>query len=116
MKDSLQCTLTGKLRACLGCSQIKTQNLFRKEGCENCPVLKMKGSISIVNECTSSKFKGMIALLKPENSWVAKWQRINDFKKGVYAMTVEGILPDDYIRDLEKEGRIYHEREESFKI
>uniref|UniRef100_A0A673YX40 Spt4/RpoE2 zinc finger domain-containing protein n=1 Tax=Salmo trutta TaxID=8032 RepID=A0A673YX40_SALTR len=31
--------------------------------------------------------------MSPEDSWVAKWQRISNFKPGVYAVTVTGWLP-----------------------
>lgn len=116
MEEKFTGTLNGKLRACLGCSQIKTLNGFRKDGCENCPMLNMKGSLANVNECTSSKFRGAIALLQAPNSWVGKWQRIEEFGKGFYAMTVEGVLSDDFIRDIEQNGRHYHEREESFRL
>lgn len=29
-----------------------------------------------VMECTTSKFDGLISLIRPEESWVAKWQRV----------------------------------------
>uniref|UniRef100_A0A8C7DXS5 Spt4/RpoE2 zinc finger domain-containing protein n=1 Tax=Oncorhynchus kisutch TaxID=8019 RepID=A0A8C7DXS5_ONCKI len=47
----------------------------------------MKGNREMVYECTSSSFDG------PEDSWVAKWQRISNCKPGVYAVTVTGRLP-----------------------
>uniref|UniRef100_A0A8C8G8V8 Spt4/RpoE2 zinc finger domain-containing protein n=1 Tax=Oncorhynchus tshawytscha TaxID=74940 RepID=A0A8C8G8V8_ONCTS len=47
----------------------------------------MKGNREMVYECTSSSFDD------PEDSWVAKWQRISNFKPGVYAVTVTGRLP-----------------------
>ncbi|CAD26470.1 TRANSCRIPTION INITIATION PROTEIN [Encephalitozoon cuniculi GB-M1] len=116
MEEKFKGTLSGKLRACLGCSQIKTLNGFRKDGCENCPMLNMKGNVTNVSECTSSKFKGVVALLQPSNSWVGKWQRIGEFRKGLYAMVVEGALSEDFIKDLEQHGRIYYERTESFTL
>lgn len=108
--------LSGKLRVCLGCSQIKTLNGFRRDGCENCPMLNMKGNISNVTDCSSPRFRGVVALLQPADSWVGRWQRIGGFRKGLYAMTVEGVLSDDFIRDVEQNGRHYHEREESFRL
>jgi transcription elongation factor SPT4 len=115
-RKQMPSTLDGKLRACLSCAQIKTQHAFRKEGCENCPMLKMKGNMGVVNECTSSKFQGVIGLLDPKKSWVARWQRASEFKPGLYAMTVEGVLADDHIQDVEQGGRYYYEREKSFKL
>ena len=32
-----------------------------------------------VMKCTTSNYDGLIALIKPEESWVAKWQRIGTF-------------------------------------
>lgn len=116
MEDKFKGTLSGKLRACLGCSQIKTLNGFRRDGCENCPMLSMKGNVANVNECTSSKLKGVVALLQPPESWVARWQRIDGFHKGLYAMVVEGELAEDFVRDIEQGGRIFYERAESFKL
>lgn len=116
MDDKFKGTLTGKLRACLGCSQIKTVHGFRKDGCENCPMLNMRGNLANVTECTSGRFRGVAALLQPPSSWVGRWQRIDEFRKGFYAMTVEGALSDDFIRDIEQNGRHYYEREESFKL
>lgn len=31
-----------------------------------------------VAQCTTAVFDGMIAMTKPEESWVAKWQRIGE--------------------------------------
>ncbi|MBN3282379.1 SPT4H factor, partial [Polyodon spathula] len=55
----------------------------------------MKGNREMVYDCTSSSFDGVIAMMSPEDSWVSKWQRISNFKPGVYAVTVTGRLPPD---------------------
>ena len=39
---------------------------------------QMQGSQDRVAECTTSNFDGMISMLRPEESWVAKWQRIGE--------------------------------------
>ncbi|TTG47521.1 Transcription elongation factor SPT4 [Bagarius yarrelli] len=84
------------LRACLLCSLVKTIDQFEYDGCDNCEsYLQMKGNREMVYECTSSSFDGIIAMMSPEDSWVAKWQRIGNFKAGVYAVTVTGRLPPD---------------------
>ncbi|UYV79036.1 SUPT4H1 [Cordylochernes scorpioides] len=68
------------LRACLLCSMIKTLEQFEYDGCDNCEEhLGMKGNRDMVYECTSANFDGMIAMMGPEDSWVAKWQRICKF-------------------------------------
>uniref|UniRef100_A0A8C2AAB5 Transcription elongation factor SPT4 n=1 Tax=Cyprinus carpio TaxID=7962 RepID=A0A8C2AAB5_CYPCA len=82
------------LRACLLCSLVKTIDQFEYDGCDNCEsYLQMKGNREMVYECTSSSFDGVIAMMSSEDSWVAKWQRIGNFKPGVYAVTVTGRLP-----------------------
>lgn len=40
---------------------------------------QMQGSQDRVAECTTSNFDGMISMLRPDESWVAKWQRIGEF-------------------------------------
>jgi transcription elongation factor SPT4 len=50
---------------------------FDEEGCDNCDdFLHFKGNRDRVFECTSANFDGMIALMDPNDSWVAKWQRL----------------------------------------
>ena len=41
----------------------------------------MQGSQDRVAECTTSNFDGMISMLRPEQSWVAKWQRIGECRR-----------------------------------
>lgn len=69
-----------------------------------------------VYSTTSASFKGTIALFDPRNSWVGKWQRISDCKPGIYAMVVDGVLGEDFIDMVEKEGRAYVNRANSFEI
>lgn len=54
----------------------------------------MQGSQDRVAECTTSNFDGMISMLRPEESWVAKWQRIEKRLPGLYAVKVVGRLPE----------------------
>ncbi|XP_058805292.1 transcription elongation factor SPT4 [Phymastichus coffea] len=101
------------LRACLSCSLIKTFDQFEMDGCENCDFLGMKNNKDQVFDCTSSNFDGMIAVMSPEDSWVCKWQRINRFTKGVYAISVSGRLPANVIREMKSRGIIYRSRDTS---
>lgn len=39
--------------------------------------VQMRSQPERVAECTSINFDGMIAMVNPEESWVAKWQRIS---------------------------------------
>lgn len=105
------------LRACLCCSLVKTFQQFEMYGCENCTFLEMEEDRDKVNECTSASFEGLIAMMRPEESWVAKWQRLRSggrpFQRGCYAVSVNGRLPSRIIGDLEKQGIRYISRDMS---
>lgn len=60
----------------------------------------------MVSDCTSQVFEGLITLSDPKKSWVAKWQRIDKYVKGVYATKVSGILPEEVVDTVEAEGGI----------
>lgn len=86
----------------------------------------MRGSPERVAECTSINFDGMIAMMDPDGSWVAKWQRISELppirpwiqlmvdKKatGLYAARVTGRPPMDVIEAIEAKGGTYRPRDE----
>ncbi|XP_067113450.1 transcription elongation factor SPT4 isoform X2 [Osmerus mordax] len=92
-------------RACLLCSLVKTIDQFEYDGCDNCEsYLQMKGNREMVYECTSSSFDGVIAMMSPEDSWVAKWQRI-----------ITGRLPPGVVRELKSRGVIYKSRDTAVK-
>jgi transcription elongation factor SPT4 len=57
-------------------------------------------------DCTSQVFEGLITLADPSKSWVAKWQRLDGYVRGVYATKVSGQLPDEIVAAIEGEGRI----------
>ncbi|KAG0353996.1 Transcription elongation factor SPT4 [Gamsiella multidivaricata] len=110
-----------QLRACLLCSLIKAriiprskQEQFFKNGCDNCEsLLEMRGHMDRVMDCTSQHYDGAIAVMQPSESWVAKWQRIDKFEKGIYAVQVQGRLPEDIEDDLESKGIKYRPRDGS---
>lgn len=102
------------LRACLLCSLIKTLEQFEYDGCDNCEeFLHMKNNRDTVYECTSSSFDGIMALMSPDDSWVAKWQRISRSVKGCYAVSVTGRLPPGIVRELKSKGMVYKSRDTS---
>lgn len=84
-----------------------TQNRFLREGCPNCEeFLHLQGSMDAIIDCTSQVFEGLITLADPSKSWVAKWQRLDGYVRGVYATKVAGQLPDEIVAAIEDEGRI----------
>lgn len=87
------------LRACLVCSYVQTGSKFNAEGCPNCEdFLEMRGNSDAVQDCTSQVFEGMLTLNNVDakgqsrGSWVAKWQRLEDYQPGVYAVKVVGVV------------------------
>eukprot|EP00745_Piridium_sociabile_P006580 TRINITY_DN142356_c0_g1_i1.p1 TRINITY_DN142356_c0_g1~~TRINITY_DN142356_c0_g1_i1.p1 ORF type:complete len:118 (-),score=22.45 TRINITY_DN142356_c0_g1_i1:346-699(-) len=104
------------LRACLLCSLVKTLEQFEFDGCDNCDnYLHMKGNRDVVYDCTSANFDGLMAMMSPEDSWVAKWQRTERFVKGCYAVSVTGRLPPGVIRNLRGQHIEYRQRDTSQK-
>lgn len=91
------------LRACLVCSYVQTGSKFQSEGCPNCEdFLEMRGSADTVQDCTSQVFEGMMTLNNTDaesgaskGSWVAKWQRLESYRPGVYAVKVVGVVSVD---------------------
>ena len=81
-------TLTGgmvkHLRACISCKLVKTEGQFDEEGCSNC-----NWDLADYTDETTPDFTGMIAMMEPEDSWVAKWQRMAKYRPGVYAKSVK---------------------------
>ena len=66
---------------------------FVRDGCPNCEsFLDLAGHPDSVQECTSQVYEGLITLANPEKSWVAKWQRLDGYVPGVYAVKVVGMV------------------------
>lgn len=94
----------------------QTIDQFEYDGCDNCDAyLQMKGNREMVYDCTSSSFDGIIAMMSPEDSWVSKWQRVSNFKPGVYAVSVTGRLPQGIVRELKSRGVAYKSRDTAIK-
>lgn len=79
------------------CSLVQTGTKFQQTGCPNCEeFLELRGSSEAVQDCTSQVFEGMITLNSDSeggtSSWVARWQRLEGYKAGVYAVKVVGIV------------------------
>lgn len=79
------------LRACMVCSIVQVQQRFIREGCPNCETfLGLQNHPDGVQQCTSQVFEGLITLADPSQSWVARWQRLDGYVPGVYAVKVVG--------------------------
>lgn len=76
----------------------------------------MKNNMSNVIECTSDSFKGLMAIMDTKTSWVAKWQRVSEYKNGTYAITVSGELPEHFVDIVEQSGKSYVPRDKPFTI
>ncbi|CBJ33539.1 conserved unknown protein [Ectocarpus siliculosus] len=96
------------LRACKRCSLVKGNDQFVNHGCENCPFLQMESDQARVQDCTTTYFSGLIAMMDPESSWVGKWQRISECRPGMYAIEVVGELPGEVLEFLEQKRIPFH--------
>ncbi|KAL4679872.1 hypothetical protein H8957_016525, partial [Semnopithecus entellus] len=86
-----------RLWACLLYSLVK----FEYDGCDYC---------DMVYDCTSSSFDRIIAMRSPEDSW-----RVNNFKPGVYVVSVTGHLPQRTVQELKSRGVAYKSRDTAIK-
>lgn len=81
---------------------------FAREGCPNCEhVLQLRGNNDAIQECTSQVFEGLISIIDERQSWVARWQRLEGYVPGTYAMKVTGTLPTETVASLEDAGIKY---------
>ncbi|MCJ1247277.1 Transcription elongation factor SPT4 [Trapelia coarctata] len=102
------------LRACMVCSIVQLQSRFVRDGCPNCEsFLDLANHPDAVQECTSQVYEGLITLAEPGSSWVAKWQRLDQYVPGVYAVKVVGMLPEEILQQLEDAGVRYVPRDGS---
>ena len=56
-------------------------------------------------------YEGLITLAEPHTSWVAKWQRLDKYVPGVYAVKVVGSLPDEVHQTMEDNNIRYVPRD-----
>ncbi len=64
-----------------------------RDGCPNCEnVLQLRGNNDAIQECTSQVFEGLISVRDPTASWVARWQRLDNYVAGTYATKVTGTV------------------------
>ena len=78
-----------KLRACVRCLLIKSEQQWHREGCENCEDLEIKGDLEKVLTYTTPNFEGILSLIEPRVSWTARWNHLREKIPGCYAISVE---------------------------
>ncbi|KAH7117943.1 Spt4/RpoE2 zinc finger-domain-containing protein [Dendryphion nanum] len=102
------------MRACMVCSVVRTTQQFQTQGCPNCEsFLELRGNLDAVQECTSQVFDGLMTVSDTSRSWVARYQRLEGYVPGVYAVQVEGVLPEEVIAAAENAGIQYIPRDGS---
>lgn len=90
---------TTRLRACLSCRIILSPQQFAQEGCPNCPDTDMMGDKQAVEQLTTRNYSGTAAIIDPSNSWVARNIKADKLVPGVYAIVVQGYVPEEEARD-----------------
>lgn len=91
----------------------------------------MKGTTDRYTHCTTLYFDGVISVIDPETSWVARWQRtcepllqvsykgstefcfLAKYVRGMYAVRVKGRIPEDVEAELESRGIKYRPRDQT---
>jgi len=71
--------------------------------------------MSSAHDGTTSNWEGSIALIDPNESWVSKWQGLTNYVPGLYAVRVNGTLPEEVRDELERRGIPYRPRDGSSK-
>ncbi|KAL7712415.1 Suppressor of ty [Entamoeba marina] len=79
------------LNCCIICGLIKSSRQFQKDGCENCnediPEYK-----HYYNELCTQKYNGMISMLRPDKSWIARCYNLKESAVcGLYGIEVKEI-------------------------
>ena len=78
--------------------------VLSQDGCDNCPFLEIRDDPAKCNDYTTAFYEGAAAIMIPNESWAAKWMRIDQFLPGVYALHVTGQFDRDTEEDLENRG------------
>ncbi|KAI6139877.1 hypothetical protein EDD17DRAFT_1670786 [Pisolithus thermaeus] len=59
------------------------------------------GSTDRISVRTTTNVDGMIAVIDPKLSWVGLWQRTSKQVREMYAVRVDGRIPEDVEAELE---------------
>jgi transcription elongation factor SPT4 len=55
----------------------------------------------------------LVAISDPSTSWIARYQRLDKYVPGTYAVKVSGVLPDEILQAMEENGIRYIPRDGS---
>ena len=83
------------LRACMKCQLIMSYKQWKTKICVNCGMAKDD------NELTAY-FSGMVSLMLPTASWVARYRNLSNRKPGIYALKLlddDIDAEDDYVNE-----------------
>jgi len=80
------------LRSCIKCRLVKTLDQFQDAFCDNCwsfwdgnesgelPSTYKKGrALDMALQNTTADFEGLTSVMRPNDSWVAKWLKLSAF-------------------------------------
>ncbi|WIA11853.1 hypothetical protein OEZ86_002841 [Tetradesmus obliquus] len=95
--------LNKHLRACFVCKLIKATAQFMDSGCDNCRWMDMSDMESL-EQCTTTNFSGLMTLMEPPTSWVAKWTHTSKCVPGCYALSINEEMPRRLQESLENRG------------
>lgn len=92
-------------RACMLCGLVQPLQVFKTSSCPNCSSIfdsyKPNEPLDLkIYDLISPSFEGMICILKPEKSWCSKWLRFNKYVPGMYAVKINGRLPEEVLEEL----------------
>ena len=87
------------------CGLVQSYDQFLSSGCPNCEsFLSLRGNVDRVLDSTAITFMGLVGMVKPKESWVARWQGISGRAKGMYAARVRGQLTGDVLDICDAQG------------
>ncbi|KAI6112889.1 transcription initiation protein spt4 [Pisolithus sp. B1] len=91
-----------------------TSNQLKKSGCKNCEeIMQVRGSTDRISVCTTTYFDGIIAVIDPESSWVARWQRMSEFLVLHLAWSPSQRVPEGIEVELKSRGIKYRSRDQT---
>eukprot|EP00879_Flechtneria_rotunda_P018410 GHRR01019312.1.p2 GENE.GHRR01019312.1~~GHRR01019312.1.p2 ORF type:complete len:134 (+),score=36.70 GHRR01019312.1:1776-2177(+) len=99
--------LNKQLRACFVCKLTKATPQWLDTGCDNCRWMDTADMESL-DLCTTTNFSGLMTLMEPPSSWVAKWTHTAKFVPGCYALTINDEMPRRLQESLENRGMRAH--------